>query len=307
MRHPILLLTALSPLLACTKLDATEPPTTPPAVQCREVDTSTEPSITRYEEGGVVIHSFVTPDSSAGTASHIVETGEALVVVDTQLLRDYARQFRAYADGLGKPIERVIITHGHPDHYFGLEHFEGLPVYALPETRVDVQERSKAHLRMHREVAGECDAVTDRVRLPDHDLAVGEQMIGGVGFVFEKVADAEDDDQLVIRIPAAKTLVLQDLMATDVHAFTAAGMFDGWIASLERYAAMTEYTHVLAGHGRPVERDAIHVMIAYLEKSREIWATAKTGEALEAAFRQAYPERDDAYLLDLMVGMKFPE
>jgi glyoxylase-like metal-dependent hydrolase (beta-lactamase superfamily II) len=32
-----------------------------------------------------------------------------------------AQGFRAYADSLGKPIDRVIITHAHPDHFLAVD------------------------------------------------------------------------------------------------------------------------------------------------------------------------------------------
>ena len=290
------------------------PPTPPepsqdspaPEVVCHPVDTTTPPTITTYEEGGITIHSFVAPDHSVKTATHVVETAEGLVVVDTQLFRGYAQQFREYVDGLGKPISHVIISHGHPDHYFGLEYFEDAPTYAMPATRKHMKQRHKMHLRMHREVEGECDAVTDRVRFVEHDLELGTQVIGGITFELENVRRAEDNDQLVIRIPQAKTLILQDLMATDVHGFTAAGMLDGWIAALQRYDALPEYTHVLAGHGKPVDHAGLGEMIAYLEQCKAIWDRVQTADELRTALHEASPERGGDYLVDLMAGMKFP-
>lgn len=272
---------------------------------CHELDTSIPAEISSYEEGGVTVHSFVAPDLSSRTATHIVETAEGLVLVDTQLLRDYAQQFRAYAEGLGKPITHVIVSHGHPDHYFGLEYFEDLPSFALAATFEDIEQRQKFHLRMHREVEGECDAVTDRVRMPAQVLEPGEQTIGGVRFVFESVAKAEDDDQLVIRVPTAKTLILQDLMATDAHGFTAAGMIDSWIELLRGYAGEAEYTHVLAGHGAPVGHAGLDEMVAYLEQSKAILAKAESGEDFIAQMQAAFPDRPGLYLVELMAKIKF--
>lgn len=296
-------------LLACASRPA-EPAATEPAaprVACQEVDTSIPPEILSYEEGGVTIHSFIAPEHSAGSASHIIETNEGLVVIDTQLFRGYAEQFRDYADGLGKPISHVIVSHGHPDHYFGLEYFEDRPTYAMAETRLDMKQRHRFHLRMHRETEAECEAVTDRVRFVDDDLVLGPQTIGGVDLVFERVLDAEDNDQLVVRIPAAKTLILQDLMATDVHGFTAAGMIDGWIERLRPYEAATEYTHILAGHGRPVGREGITEMITYLETSQRIFDEVDTGEEFLAAMHEAFPDRGGQYLVELMAKMKFEQ
>ncbi len=294
---------------ACTPA-ASPAPLTPPAEQppqCRVIDTSTPPTITRLSQGGVTVHSFVAPDVSASTATHIIESDDGLIVIDTQMLRDYARQFRAYADGLGKPITHVIVSHAHPDHYFGLEFFEDRPTYALPATRKQVQQRHRFHLRMHREGEHECDAVTDRVRFVANDLPTGAQTFAGVSLVIEHQKDAEDNDQAVVRVPAAKTLILQDLMATDAHGFTGGGMLDAWIEQLRAYAGQTEYEHVLAGHGSPTDLAGITAMIDYLQRSQDILDTATTRTAFVEAMHSTFPERPGTYLINLMATMKFPD
>ncbi len=277
-----------------------------PKQECRAIDTSTPPKITRFEAGGLTVHTFVAPAISASTATHIIESEEGLIVVDTQMLRDYARRFREYADGLGKPITHVIISHGHPDHYFGLEFFEDRPTYALPQTRKDMEQRHRFHLKIHRETEQECDAVTDRVRFVDHDLATGAQVLDGVSIEIDHQRSAEDDDQAVLLLPAAQTLILQDLMATDAHGFTSAGMIDGWIERLRVYAAKTEYTHVLAGHGSPTDLAGIGTMIDYLEQSQHILDTAQTSREFIEAMQSTFPDRPGTYIVELMAMMKFP-
>lgn len=299
----ILLVSACGPSRSRTPA----PPAPEATTECRPVDTSASPEITRFEEGGVTVHSFVAPEVSARSASHIVETNAGLVIIDTQLFRDYAEQFHDYARGLGKPITHVIVSHGHPDHYLGLEYFESYPTYALPQTRVDMKQRHKFHLNMHRVTEGECDAVADRVRFVEHDLELGERVIGGVTFVFENVVDAEDNDQLVVRLPQAQTIIVQDLLATDVHAYTGGGMLDSWIASLRTLESQGPFAHVLVGHGSPVGHDGLSAMVEYLETSAEVYTTATTGGAFREAMVEAYPERGGLYLLNIIAKIKFAD
>ncbi|MBK5957527.1 hypothetical protein CCR97_04785 [Rhodoplanes elegans] len=57
-------------------------------------------------------------ESNAGA----VDTGDSLLVVDTQQNESLARTFRAtLADQLGKPIRAVVNTHYHLDHVAGNE------------------------------------------------------------------------------------------------------------------------------------------------------------------------------------------
>src|SRR5438270_11559918 len=49
--------------------------------------------------------------------AYIVETADALVVVDSTLGVSDGRALRARVDALGKPLAAVVVTHAHPDHY----------------------------------------------------------------------------------------------------------------------------------------------------------------------------------------------
>ncbi len=118
---------------------------------------------------------------------------------------------------------------------------------------------------------------------------LGEQVLGGVPIIFESIEDAQDNDQVVIRTPMAKTLMLQDFIATDAHGFTASGMMDGWIEILRGYESQPDVAHALAGHGPPTDRAGITTMIAYLEESQRILDTAKTDEEFIEAMRRSFP------------------
>ena len=109
----------------------------------------------------------------------------------------------------------------------------------------------------------------------------------------------------MIRVPAAKTLILQDLMATDTHGFTLAGFEDEWVETLRGYAADEAYEHVLAGHGTPTDRAGITKMINYIERSVAIVAAAESGEAYVEAMRAAFPDKRGMYLVELMAKLTF--
>lgn len=270
------------------------------------IDTSAEATISVLDGDGVRVHSFVAPEVASGTATHVIETADALVVVDTHMLRHYAGQFRQYVDSLGKPISHVLVSHAHPDHYFGLESFEDLPTLALAATIEQIEKRGAFHLENHRVNLHECDAVTDRVRLPAQTIEPGELVVGGVTLVLEHVRRAEDNDQLVIRVPAAKVLILQDLMATDTHGFISAGFEEHWVALLEQYRSAEGYEHVLAGHGTPTGIAGITTMIDYVERSAAIVSEAKSRSQFRDAMTAAFPDRSGLYLVDLMAKLLFP-
>ena len=275
-----------------------------PAAECVAVDTSVPLAVSRIEGDGVVVHTLIAPDSSAAVTSHVVETEGHLVVFDTQLFRGYARQLREYVDGLGKPIDRVVITHGHPDHYLGLELFEDAPSWAFEETRVDIQQRQRFHIRMHRETERECDAVAERAVIPTNVLEEGDYELDGVTLSFSRARDAEDNDQLIVHVPAARALILQDLVANEVHPYSTTGMIPHWIEVLR--AAQETYPdieHVLAGHGPPGGPEVIPEMIGYLEGAARIHEADLEPEAFRDAFLSGWPDRRGTYVVEMMVTM----
>ncbi|MFK7991603.1 MAG: MBL fold metallo-hydrolase [Sandaracinaceae bacterium] len=271
------------------------------AVTCRPVDTSTPLAVTRAEGPDVVVHTLTAPANSAWVTSHIIETPNRLILIDAQLYRGYAQALRRYVDGLDKPLDRVVITHGHPDHYLGLEFFPDAPHYALPETQADIRQRQRFHIRMHRVGEAECDAVAERAVIPEHAMEEGPYTLDGVRVEFERAYNAEDNDQLVVRVPTAGVLILQDLVAHDVHAWTATGMIPHWIEVLRGYEDEADVRHVLAGHGAPGGPEVIREMIGYLERAQPIHEAELQPDAFRQAFQTEWPSYD-MYIINLMAA-----
>lgn len=59
-----------------------------------------------------------------------------------------ADDYRLYADSLNKPINRLLLTHGRPDHYLGLIVFKDVPNdvpnHVLPSSVKEVAETGEA-------------------------------------------------------------------------------------------------------------------------------------------------------------------
>jgi glyoxylase-like metal-dependent hydrolase (beta-lactamase superfamily II) len=290
-------------LLGALGLGACEAPAevaTIPAPRVPRVDVSAEPRIFDYTEGGVTVHTFVSPDVSESVTSHVIETPHGLVVVDTQMLRHYAKKLRAYVDGLGKPVTHVIISHAHPDHYFGLEFFADLPTYALQSTIDRMHRRSAGHRAAHK--AREGDEIIDEIVYPQNVLRPGTITLDGVEFVFDEVPKGEDVSQLLITIPRAKTMIVQDLASGHYHAFTGTLLLDDWSARLGRLyeiAIVQGYTHILPGHGTPGGPSLFLDTQAYIAKAKEAFASVKTQEQYVRAMRVAFPDLHGDYIIEV--------
>jgi hypothetical protein len=69
-------------------------------------------TVTRGDE--VAIHTYTSPPNSWLVNTQILEGPVELVIFDGQLLNAYAEEAADYASNLDKPVDRIIVSHGHP-------------------------------------------------------------------------------------------------------------------------------------------------------------------------------------------------
>jgi glyoxylase-like metal-dependent hydrolase (beta-lactamase superfamily II) len=253
--------------------------------------------------GDVRIHTFVsafTGDNIAN-ATHIVESRNKLVLVDGQFLVPYAKKFRAYADSLGKPIERVYLSHRHPDHWFGLgTAFGDVPIYALSETIKFIEEHGEDSRADHRKLG---DLAPDRIVVPSEVAAPGTETVDGITYVLDEVADTEIDFSLTIGIPEVGVFFAQDLIYSGTHLYLTKHL-RGWIGILEKMLT-SDYDLFMPGHGFPADKNEVARNIEYLAAASQAVADGLTGDAFKEFMLRRYPERKCPGIFDIYLPRLF--
>ena len=245
----------------------------------------------------------MSPEDGEMVCSQIIETENRLIIIDVQLLRPYAAQLRRYVDGLDKPIDRVIVTHSHPDHWFGLEYFEDVPLYALPEVIAEIEQLGDSYLDYKRSQHGP-DLIAAHKVVPSNVLQEGEAMIDGVRFAFTKIIGAESSVMAVTELPDLKVLLPQDLVYNRVYLYvgekspTGTYCFDAWLHWLEQ-SRERDYDVVLPGHGEPTDATIFDRAITYLRDARQAFEQAPGPDELKQMMIDRYPTYRVAELLDL--------
>jgi glyoxylase-like metal-dependent hydrolase (beta-lactamase superfamily II) len=242
------------------------------------------------------IHTYEAPEAAVFVNSHILETEHGLIVIDTQFLRPHAEDFRRYADSLGKPIDRVIITHSHPDHWFGCEYFRDAPIYALAEVADQIRGGGEAMIQAYAPVFG--DAITETVVVPERTIRPGTETLDGVTLAYEKADAAEAGVNLVIELPENRVLIAQDLVYNRVHVFLQQKEMGPWLAHLRRFQEK-EYDFVLSGHGLPANMQALADMAGYLEDAKSALAASSDVPTLKQHLVGKYPSYRGEMLLDI--------
>ena len=253
--------------------------------------------------GDVRIHTFVASfaDSNIANATHIVETRNQLVLVDGQFLAPYARAFRDYADSLGKPIERLYLSHRHPDHWFGLgTAFTDITIYALSETMTFIHDHGEDSRSDHWKLG---NLAPEEIVVPKQVAGPGEETIDGVRYVFDRVTDTEIDYHLAIRLPEVGVYFAQDLIYSGTHLYLTKHM-DHWTRVLQEMLA-SEYELFMPGHGLPADKNEVARNVEYLSAARQAIGNGLTGDAFKEFMLQRYPERKCPGIFDIYMPRLF--
>jgi len=246
---------------------------------------------------GLKVHVYTPPDESLLVNSTIFELADRLIVVDGQIFQRFAREVAGFIETLGKPVDRFVLTHNHPDHYSGFqtltERFPGVQLAALPAVRDYVARMGQQVLDLRRSLFG--DEIASRVVVPDATVVPGELLISGVRFLFQEFTDAEADHTLTITLPDHGVVLVGDLLASEQHhLFTVAPHFDEWIAVVNHIRAdVSKYgiKTIIVGHGTPVGPEVLPANLEYLAAAKRAHAASGKAEEWVAAMSASLPER----------------
>lgn len=254
--------------------------------------------------GNIRIHTFVSSfaDDNIANATHIIESEHAIVLVDGQFLVPFAKQFRDYADSLGKPIERLYLSHRHPDHWFGLATaFSDIDIFALPETISFIKEHGEETRKDHLAKLG--NLAPDRVVVPKRVARLGEETIDGIDYIFSKVTDTEIDFLLTIQLPDVGVNIPQDLIYSGTHPYLTKDM-EHWIHVLDDFL-ISDDDLFLPGHGLPADKYEVARNIEYLAAAKQAFDSGLTKDAFKDFLLRRYPERKCPGIFDIYLPRLF--
>src|ERR1700694_2546611 len=258
--------------------------------------------------GPVKIHSYLSPTDGFHVNTQMIDGPPAVVIFDGQLLLPYAGEVASYVQALGKPVEQIILSHAHTDHWSGLqvltERFPDARVFALHGVADQLRARGQARLDSFRPIYG--DRIATKVTIPTETITEGLQQIDGITYDFKRFVDAESDLQLAALLPEQKVLMAFDLVfSPNEHAFTVVDHFDHWMIVLDSLKPLQGYDTITIGHDKPVHRSAIDSTIAYVKRAEEIHAACADAKAYSESLKAAFPGRQQAAWVDFSAGLLY--
>src|SRR3981189_1413760 len=132
--------------------------------------------------GPVKIHSYLSPADGLQVNTQMIEGPNAVVIFDGQLLLPYDDEVESNVQTIGKPVDRIILSHAHTDHWGGLqvltERSPGVRVFALDGVADQIRANGPARLERLRRNYG--DKAAAKVTVPTETITEGLQRIDGI-------------------------------------------------------------------------------------------------------------------------------
>jgi glyoxylase-like metal-dependent hydrolase (beta-lactamase superfamily II) len=230
------------------------------------------------------------------TSGSLITAERDAVLIDAALTTQDAEQIVKWIEATGKSLTTIYITHGHGDHFFGLN-----PIFsAFPEARAvtaaavvpEAQgQLSPDYLQFWTTTfPGSLDG--DVIDLEGHQLHI------------ITVAQADIAPSTIVHIPDLNAVIAGDLAYNGIHpwlAFTDHDKRMQWIASVEQVEALDPRI-VVVGHKRPDAPDDDPAAIlggtkAYLRDFERSLAGSHSAQALVDKMMAMHGDLGNPYTL----------
>ncbi|MCX4747628.1 MBL fold metallo-hydrolase [Kitasatospora sp. NBC_01287] len=214
----------------------------------------------------LAIEVFTGPESAFFATSSLIIGARDAILVDAQLTRSAGRELAEWIAGKGRNLLAVVITHPHPDHYFGVEEvlrlFPHAHVLAAPPVVDAIAATAAEKVRQWRPVYG--DDIPETPILPrplrPQPLMIDRQLIRVL-----YLGQGDCATSTVVHVPASRTVIAGDLAWNGTHVWTAETTPEqraAWIRNLGRIADL-DVDRVIAGHRAPDQGDDAARVLAF--------------------------------------------
>jgi glyoxylase-like metal-dependent hydrolase (beta-lactamase superfamily II) len=244
--------------------------------------------------------------------STLVAGEKEAVLIDAQFsLADAYRLVAAILESK-KTLTTVYVTHGHPDHYFGLaaikQAFPKAKLVTHAAAAAEIKKTWQAKLKQWGPMYG---ALLPQEPVLPTVLAGKTLTLEGQTLELRGPSQGDSADNSYVWIPSIKTVIAGDVVYGNVHVWTrdsSAEQRKAWIKTLDEIAALGP-TMVVAGHKDPKVKDdlsAVKGTREYLEAFDAAVASSKTPAEVQQKIKAKYPSYQLDVILQLGAEAAFP-
>lgn len=251
--------------------------------------------------------------------SYIFSNGESLIVMDVQRATSEAKKLAQVIGAKNLPLEYILVSHGHPDHYIGMnwlmkEFPEAKIVVATEDIKKDIISFST-----YMEGIGWLDAepalkpksktnpsgfdYEANINVLDDDTL--ELKGGGTLKIETAYAPAESDHPTTVYVEDINSLFTSDFGYHNVHLWFGSGVTDAHIANWRKALVDLQIKYanlsptVYPGHGDPnnVDVGLFATMVKYIDNFNRVIASASSRAQAMSEMEKLYPDYKEADFL----------
>jgi len=225
-----------------------------------------------------------------------VITPAGVVVFDTlgspSLAQEMVKRIRALTS---QPIKRVIVSHYHADHYYGIQVFKdlGAEIWAHQGGKNVVgSEAAKMRYEQRKDILGTWINDTTQ-RFPEPDLWLSGDTdfeLGGIHFLIRHVGPAHSEEDLALFVQQDGVLYTGDLVFKGRVPFVGDADSKRWLNALNKLIALKP-TILVPGHGGASDTPMEDLI---LTRDYLLFLRAEMGRAVDEmmSFDEAYESTD---------------
>jgi glyoxylase-like metal-dependent hydrolase (beta-lactamase superfamily II) len=232
-------------------------------------------------------------------SSTLISGKRDAVLVDTAITIDQNQKLVEWIAASGKNLTTIYATHGHGDHFFGVNTIQKrFPKARLVATREVIAV-------MQKQASAPVVNAYWKTRFPgqiDSTLGVADELKGGVielegeQLVSVPLGHTDTESTTCLHAPSIGLAVCGDAVYNDVHLHLGESNAEGqkeWIAALDKVESLNPVA-VIAGHKRPGAPDtpnSIEETRKYIRDFGRIAANTETASELYEQMLAIYPDR----------------
>ncbi len=209
-----------------------------------------------------------------------VITSEGIVLIDSLGSPSLAQLFLEKLKAISPlPVVKVITTHYHADHIYGLQVFkdQGAQIIA-PAGYLDYLDAPSAENRLEERRVSLYPWVDENTRLVKADKVIGDNesfSLGSITFDINFLGTAHSDGDLSVLVKPDQVLISGDLIFEGRVPFTGGADTAHWLSLLKKLQR-SNLTALIPGHGAAAKNPdkAIQLTLHYLQKLRSVMKTA---------------------------------
>ncbi len=245
----------------------------------------------------LTVTSHTASESGFLVNSHLIAGKKEAILVDAQFTESESSKVVEMINKSGKELTTIYITHGHPDHYFGLSKilasFPLAKVIAKSTVVEAIKESAQGKFDYWKPIYK--TDLTDKIVVPD--AFDGEELVlEGQKIEILEFKEGESSHDTALYLPSIKTLISGDTLYNKVHLWLVEHHADEWVENLKELETL-EITKIFPGHGEPSSKKLIDQNLDYLENFKNL--KGREYEESLAQMKGLYPDYRLPIILEL--------